>query len=438
MDADDVFDEQEELQWNEMRRKGISENEIAKLRAVKQWKEDVYLYSQMIKQQAWKFDRSCEFADCYLRLCSALEGLTRRREAINKLLEAHAQRETDHRIALALAKLLFKDDQKDESLRLCKLIFQLYADQVINEFHSRTPPITEEDASDAYYLGGWVKIHDDDHSNAYRIWKNGHIAVTSSQLLATQHRKRSVWDVEWSSPTEQISHLIGALSSYTTAGMEVESGFDSFPCYNPSNSSKVVRFLLDGKVERSFVTPALGLFDASQEERGLVFRTTKPLLSAQECGNVVDIVNKYHEEVHNGVWGTVRHSSVKTTDVAVESIPILQDWLLTLMHTRLNLILAHLYPKLADGSTMWDAESPQKSRVRIHDAFIVRYDAEKDGSLSLPEHCDTSAVSVVLSLNSEKEGHYTGGGTWFEALGKHGEKRLQLFFHVFLEIGAKA
>lgn len=31
------------------------------------------------------------------------------------------------------------------------------------------------------------------------------------------------------------------------------------------------------------------------------------------------------------------------------------------------------------------------SRIRIHDAFIVRYDAEKDMSLSLPEHCDTSA-----------------------------------------------
>lgn len=431
MDADDVFDEQEEQQWTEMRRNGVSEDEIRKMRATKQWKEDAYLYAQMIKQRAWKFDRSCDFADCYLRLCSALEGLTRRREAVSKLQEAYSQRPNDHRIALALAKLLFKDDQKEESLRLCRHLFQLYADQSQGNAQAAedVPLITEDEAADAYYLGGWVKIHDDDHSNAYRIWKEGHVAVPSSELLATQHRKRAVWDVQWTVPSEAISHLIGASNDYTSsADMELDRDFDAFLCYNPSGSTKTVRFLLDGQVERTYLTPALGLFNPSQEQRGLVFRTRRPVLSPQECSNVVDIVNTHHQEVCNGVWGTVRHSSVKTTDVAVESIPILQDWLLTLMHTRLNGILAHLYPKLTDGTTLYEDNAPQKSRVRIHDAFIVRYDAEKDMSNLLPEHCDTSAVSVVVSLNSEQEGHYTGGGTWFEVLGERGK----LHFFVLL------
>ena len=65
--------------------------------------------------------------------------------------------------------------------------------------------------------------------------------------------------------------------------------------------------------------------------------------------------------------------------------------------------------------------------MRVHDACIVRYDAEKEEpeekSLSLPEHCDTSAVSVVLALNSEQDGEYAGGGTWFEALAEKGEWR---------------
>ena len=51
--------------------------------------------------------------------------------------------------------------------------------------------------------------------------------------------------------------------------------------------------------------------------------------------------------------------------------------------------------------------------MRLHDAFIVRYDVE-DGSLSLPEHSDTSAVSFTVSLGGE----YEGGGTWFDALEK--------------------
>jgi len=61
--------------------------------------------------------------------------------------------------------------------------------------------------------------------------------------------------------------------------------------------------------------------------------------------------------------------------------------------------------------------------MRVHDAFIVRYDAENDKSYSLPEHSDTSAVSFTVALNSASDNDDTtsstfeGGGTWFEALG---------------------
>jgi len=49
----------------------------------------------------------------------------------------------------------------------------------------------------------------------------------------------------------------------------------------------------------------------------------------------------------------------------------------------------------------------------VHDAFIVRYDSAL-GSIALPEHSDTSAVSVSLSLSSEEDGEYSGGGLWLE------------------------
>jgi hypothetical protein len=47
-------------------------------------------------------------------------------------------------------------------------------------------------------------------------------------------------------------------------------------------------------------------------------------------------------------------------------------------------------------------------------------DAEVDGSLSLPEHRDTSSMSFTLALNSREDGEFDGGGTWFEALGPRG------------------
>ena len=52
---------------------------------------------------------------------------------------------------------------------------------------------------------------------------------------------------------------------------------------------------------------------------------------------------RYHEEELGGVWGTVRQSSVKTTDVAVEDIPALRPWLRALLHTRLFPMVVRLF-----------------------------------------------------------------------------------------------
>lgn len=167
--------------------------------------------------------------------------------------------------------------------------------------------------------------------------------------------------------------------------------------------------------------PALSIFSPCQRESGVVFRNRHPLLTPAECRRVVDTVNTFHEEQRGGMWGTVRQSSVKTTDVAVEDIPALRPWLRGLLHTRLQPMMATAFPSLADGSCT------TADRIRVHDAFIVRYDSERDLSLSLPEHCDTSAMSVVLSLTSEKDGDHTGGGTWFEALGPTGKPLFPFF-----------
>jgi predicted 2-oxoglutarate/Fe(II)-dependent dioxygenase YbiX len=49
------------------------------------------------------------------------------------------------------------------------------------------------------------------------------------------------------------------------------------------------------------------------------------------------------------------------------------------------------------------------SNVRVHDAFVVRYDA--DAQRFLPAHVDQSEISVTLALNAL--GEYEGGGTTF-------------------------
>jgi hypothetical protein len=169
--------------------------------------------------------------------------------------------------------------------------------------------------------------------------------------------------------------------------------------------------------------PPLSLFCTETQKNCLVFRTKQALLSPEECSSVLRIVDQHHSQNLGGKWGTVRHSSVKTTDVAVEDIPALRPWLLALLHSKIFPLLSIAFPKLADGTSLLhldlnldpaadtntDTDTvsgtvPAASRLRVHDAFIVRYDAENDKSLSLPEHCDTSSMSVILSLNEQDDG----------------------------------
>ena len=200
-DIEDDIDDVEDYQWIRMREMGISEEEIARAKQTKQWKDDVYLYSLMIKQRAWNFDESCTIVGTYLRLCSALEGLGRRQEAISRLTAGLESCPLSPDLTLALAKLSFKDDQKEKSLELCHNVYEMFDDQnkecSDSEIDNDEMKVTVEHAEDAYYLGGWVKIHDDDHTNAYRIWKEGHLKVPSSELLVTQYRKRICWDAEF-------------------------------------------------------------------------------------------------------------------------------------------------------------------------------------------------------------------------------------------------
>jgi hypothetical protein len=148
--------------------------------------------------------------------------------------------------------------------------------------------------------------------------------------------------------------------------------------------------------------PALLLFDAATQRRRVAFMSREPLLTPAECAAVLAEVDAHVASAHGGAWPSVRRSSVPTTDIAVEDVPALVPWLRALLASRIFPMLAVCYPLLAGGRRL------EASALRVHDAFIVRYDAAF-GSTSLPEHSDTSALSVSLSLN-ERGRDFDGGG----------------------------
>jgi len=346
---------------------------------------------------------------CY---APALEGLGRRRDGTDALRlclgvgeecfteheacdEFPSEEHLDVSVALALAKLYFKDNRKDRALDWC--------DAILHKLRSDKGCCSMEDVSDAYHLAGWIRIHADDHTGAYQLWTEGHEAVPCCDTLARQYRKRACWDDR--NDEEVTNPLLLGEGAHGDGVFQRDEDLEAFVV--PEENIKE--------------TPALALFCPETQNNALVFRTRHPLLTSEECKRVLEEVDSFHDEFREGKWGTVRHSSVKTTDVAVEDIPALRPWLRDLLRTRLYPLVAAAYPQLADGSTPGDGGN----RIRVHDAFIVRYDAESDGSFSLPEHSDTSAVSFTVALNSQSDNDnngevvaaFEGGGTWFEALG---------------------
>ena len=265
--------------------------------------------------------------------------------------------------------------------------------------------------AEAYYLSGWVLIHCDNHTDAYKIWSEGARAIPGDERLSVQDRKREVWDTPSLScggsvvgddhvtftDAIGIRSLLGDSKHYRNGVFDITSDFDVY-C--------VPRLALD--CHKDSDEPALALFDDTTQDRAVVFRTRHDILTKQECDNIIAIADAHVQTTKGGEWGTVRESSVKTTDIAVEDIPALIPWLHMLMDNRLQPMLRACFPLLGDGSDL----GSRGHRVRIHDAFIVRYDAKKDMSLSLPEHSDTSAMSFTVALNDDFE----GGGTWFECL----------------------
>ena len=198
-------------------------------------------------------------------------------------------------VALALAKLYFKDNRKERALAWCDAVLQ----QLRAAPSSAARCCSAEDEADAYHLAGWLRIHADDHTGAYQLWSAGHAARPDCAALARHHRKRACWDDACEEEVTAPGLLGGGAHGDGAFGA---GDLEAFAVPDDNRAR----------------TPALALFREGTQRGRLVFRTRRPVLTAAECRRGLGEVDAFHDECRGGRWGTVRHSSVKTTDVAVE------------------------------------------------------------------------------------------------------------------------
>lgn len=392
-DADDILLAMENLELQAMISAGRTPEEIQLLRKQKVYREVVSMYT-FFEKSLDKDNAITTAKDVGISLGVAYENLGRRNLAINALTRANMRCPNNSSIVLMLARLLFRDGRKSEAAALL-LQFKETVKSVLEKAgpENDNTAISVDDAADTYYILGWVFIHEDNHSRAYEIWSEGYEIIPNDPRLRRQRNKVQCW-------------------------ANIRSTVDNLECINltksesPDLTTTPVRNLIgdgahmDGQFSRNTdfdcfeipedqAEPALGLFDPTTQQRKLIFRTKRPILTCNECAAVIEVVEEYVRSVRGGSWGSVRSASLPTTDVAVEDIPVLRSWLRCLLSTVLQPMLAECFPLLADGSDMGHCGE----RLRVHDAFIVRYDADRDMSTGLPEHSDTSAVSLTVALN---------------------------------------
>mmetsp|Transcript_17189 Transcript_17189/g.37094 ORF Transcript_17189/g.37094 Transcript_17189/m.37094 type:complete len:631 (-) Transcript_17189:97-1989(-) len=120
------------------------------------------------------------------------------------------------------------------------------------------------------------------------------------------------------------------------------------------------------------------------------------VLDADECKQMVQVAENFHNESGNSHWTTSRHYAVPTTDIPVYQIPELFSW----FNVQLEKII---FPAMKINFAI-------EGRLRIFDCFLVKYDAST-GQKRLPLHNDQSEYSLTIAMNSLDE--YEGGGTYF-------------------------
>ena len=147
-------------------------------------------------------------------------------------------------------------------------------------------------------------------------------------------------------------------------------------------------------------------FTTLMEGRCFITDHDSPILSPQECKHVIQWAEEAAKERPGG-WTTSRHYAVPTTDLPVHEIPKLLDFFNDVLANRLRPLMAQQFSQGEVGV--------EGCGLHVHDAFVVRYDAE-GGQRHLPVHTDDSSHSFTVALNDLSD--YDGGGTYICSLGK--------------------
>jgi hypothetical protein len=150
-------------------------------------------------------------------------------------------------------------------------------------------------------------------------------------------------------------------------------------------------------------------FRASQGNN-LIHVTTNPLLTNQECDDIISKANAYFnekEEENQGEWTSLQSGRFAIAGSWIKDIPPVQQSFNEVLQRKLFPTISKLFPHVIGNA----------SDLRIQSAYLFKYDTTSGEKTDM--HMDSSLLSFTILLNDAEE--FEGGGTFYESLGDTGE-----------------
>jgi tetratricopeptide (TPR) repeat protein len=138
-----------------------------------------------------------------------------------------------------------------------------------------------------------------------------------------------------------------------------------------------------------------------------VYVTDPPILSREDCFNVIRNAEHFFEEKNSGTWTRQKSGQYEVCGFDIHEIPSVKEWFI---RTAEEILLPLLQQTFSDfcGTSVTD--------LCIDNAYLFKYTPDTGRRTDI--HTDSGCLSFTIALSSP-ETDYEGGGTWFHGLQQH-------------------
>lgn len=155
------------------------------------------------------------------------------------------------------------------------------------------------------------------------------------------------------------------------------------------------------------VTLGSKLPDFHDELPNSIFVSQKPLLSREECANIIQLADD-HFKVHgvDGEWTALPAGEYKMRGFKLKDIPEIREFFTDVFRKRFLPMVQHTNPKFA----------ARVADLCLDNCYLMKFTPATGARMDI--HCDDGCLSFTIQMNPKEE--YEGGGTWFEGLAPEG------------------